>query len=93
MLKIFDNNVSITVPYWYSGDKAREVFDKIYDYTKVIRQTAGYFVYDPQIDKVFDPLTENIFGLDVYHSMTAQVENMKTEQTTIENNKPWWKFW
>jgi hypothetical protein len=92
-ITIFDNNVSITVPYWYSGDNAKEVFDKIFDYTKVIRQTAGYFVYDPQIDKVFDPLTENIFGLDVYQSMTAQVEKMKTEQTTIENNKPWWKFW
>lgn len=92
-ITIFDNNVSITVPYCYSGDKAREVFDKIYDYTKVIRQTAGYFVYDPQIDKVFDPLTENIFGLDVYQSMTGQVKKMKTEQTTIKNNKPWWKFW
>ena len=28
-ITIFENNVSITVPYWYSGDKAREVFDKI----------------------------------------------------------------
>jgi len=92
-ITIFDNNVSITVPYWYSGDNAKEVFDKIYDYTKIIRQTAGYFVYDPQIDKVFDPLTENIFGLDVYQSMTGQVEKMRTEKTTIRSNKPWWKFW
>ena len=92
-ITIFDNNVSITVPYWYSGDKAREVFDKIYTYTRIIRETAGYFVYDPQIDKVFDPLTENIFGLDVYQNMTEQVEKMKTEQTEIKSNKPWWKFW
>lgn len=92
-ITIFDNTVSITVPYWYLGDEAREVFDKIYSYTKVIRQTAGYFVYAPQIDKVFDPLTENIFVLDIYQIMTAQVEEMKTEQTAIENNKPWWKFW
>ena len=92
-ITIFDNNVSITIPYWYSGDKAREVFDKIYDYIKVIRQTAGYFVYDPQIDKVFDPLIENIFELDIYQTMTGQVEKMKTEETTVKNNKPWWKFW
>lgn len=92
-ITIFDNNVAITVPYWYSGDKARQVFDKIYDYTKVVRQTAGYFVYDPQIEKVFDPLTENIFGLEVYQSMTGQVEKMKAEQTKIIDKKPWWKFW
>lgn len=79
-ITIFDNNVSITVPYWYSGDNAREVFDKIYDYTKVIRQTAGYFVYDPQIDKVFDPLKENIFEVDIYKSTTEQVDKMRTEQ-------------
>lgn len=92
-ITIFDNNVSIIVPYWYSGDKAREVFNKISEYAKIIRQTAGYFVYDPQIDKVFDPLSENIFGLDVYQNMTDQVEKMRTEQTNKIDNKPWWKFW
>ncbi len=92
-ITIFDNNVSITVPYWYSGDKATEVFDKISNYAKIIRQAVGYFVYDPQTDKVFDPLTENIFGLDVYQSMTGQVEKMKTEQSQKIEEKPWWKFW
>lgn len=92
-ITIFDNNVSISIPYWYSGDKATEVFNKIADYTKVIKQTAGYFVYDPQTDKVFDPLTENIFGRDVYESMTAQIAKMKTEELRKSDKKPWWKFW
>lgn len=92
-ITIFDNNVSITVPYWYSGDKATKVFNKISDYAKIIRQTAGYFVYDPQADEVFDPLTENIFGLDVYESMTEQVDKMRVEQTQKADKKPWWKFW
>jgi hypothetical protein len=92
-ITIFDNNVSITVPYWYSGDKAIEVFNKISDYAKVIRQTAGYFVYDPQTDKAFDPLTENIFGLGIYQSMIDKVEKMRTEQTQKTGKKPWWKFW
>src|SRR4051812_24569603 len=39
-ITIFDNNVSITVPYWYSGNKSEEVFKKVKDYTKIIRQTA-----------------------------------------------------
>lgn len=92
-ITIFDNNVFITVPYWYSGDKAKEIFIKISDYTKIIRQTAGYFVYDPQIDKVFDPLTENMFGLNVYQGMTEQVEKIITDEKAPIDKKPWWKLW
>ena len=92
-ITIFENNVTITVPYWYSGDKAIEVFNKISEYAKVIRQTVGYYVYDPQTDKVFDPLTEKIFELDIYESMTNQVEIMRTEQIQKSVKKPWWKFW
>lgn len=92
-ITVFDNTVSITVPYWYSGDTAQEVFNNISQYAKIIRQTVGYFVYDPQTDKVYDPITENIFGLDIYKSMTDQVKRMTDEQTQKSERKPWWKFW
>ena len=92
-ITIFDNNVSITVPYWYSGDKAEDVFKKVTDYTKIIRQTAGYFVYDPQTENVYDPLTQDFDGLAVYQSMTGQVEQLSNEQGASTNKKPWWKFW
>jgi hypothetical protein len=92
-ITIFGETVSITVPYWYSGEEANEVFKNINEYAKVIRQTVGYFVYDPQTDKVFDPLNEKIFELDLYQGMTEQVEKMKTEQFEKSNKKPWWKFW
>lgn len=90
---IFDNNVSITVPYWYSGEKEVEVFNKISEYTKIIRQTAGYFVYDPQSDEVFDPLVDNIFGQDIYQDMNEKVEISQSEETQKKEKKPWWIFW
>ena len=92
-ITIFGDTVSITVPYWYSGDDANEVFNNINEYAKVIQQTVGYFVYDPQTDKVVDPLKENIFNLEVYQSMTNQVGKMTSEQIKDSNKKPWWKFW
>lgn len=55
-ITIFNNSVSIMVPYWYSGDTADAVFNKIIAYTKIIRDTAGYFVYDPQSETVYDPI-------------------------------------
>jgi hypothetical protein len=63
------------------------------DYTKIIRQTAGYFVYDPQTENVYDPLTQDFDGIAVYQSMTGQVEQLKNEQGASTDKKLWWKFW
>lgn len=92
-ITIFDNNVSITIPYWYSGDKAKSVFDNVSEYTKIIRNTAGYFVYDPQTENVYDPTTNSFDGLEVYTSMTSEVENIKAKDDELTIKKPWWKFW
>jgi hypothetical protein len=92
-ITIFDNNVSITIPYWYSGEKAKTVFDKVSEYTKLIQKTVGYFVYVPQTENVYDPSINNFDCLEVYTSMTIKVEKLKTEKTKNINKKPWWKFW
>lgn len=92
-ITIFDNNVSITIPYWYSGEKAKSVFDKVGEYTKIIHKTAGYFVYDPQTENAYDPSTNNFDGLEVYTSVTDEVEKLITENTENISKKPWWKFW
>lgn len=84
-ITIFDNNVSLTIPYWYKGNDARQVFLKLMDYLKITRRTSGYFVYDPQTNQAFDPLTTNIDGLELYINTTGQVESLPT--------RPWWKFW
>lgn len=90
---IFDNNVAISAPYWYTGDKANKIFTSIYNYTKIIRQTAGYFVYDPQTEQVFDPLTHNMFEIDAYQNVTEQLGNSGNELVQNSDKKPWWKFW
>lgn len=92
-ITIFENSVSITVPYWYSGDKAETVFKKISDYTKIIRQVAGYFVYDPQQAKVFDPLVEISLGTDIYEAVMDEVRKKMADQDSKKGKKPWWKWW
>ena len=92
-ITIFDNNVSITIPYWYSGDKAKDVFDRVSEYIKIIHKIAGYFVYDPQTEKVYDPPTTSFDGLAIYSNMAGEVEHMKSEQVNKVDKKPWWRFW
>lgn len=88
-ITLSDHHVQIMVPYWYSGKQAAEVFRNIAGYTEVIRNAVGYFVYDPQTDQVFDPLTDTIFGKELYENTTVQVGQ---GQISTEK-KPWWKFW
>jgi hypothetical protein len=84
-ITINNHNVSLTIPYWYGGDQARQVFEYLMEYLKIIRKTSDYFVYDPQTDQVFDPLTTELKGLDIYLQTTNNINKTPT--------KPWWKLW
>ena len=92
-ITIYGRFVSITVPYWYSEDNAGDVFKKISDYTKIIRQAVGYFVYDPQLENVYDPLIQDFNGLAVYQSTTEVVQQKMNEKSRSVKKKPWWKIW
>ena len=54
-LTVYGDHVDITIPYWYEGNKADEVFSAVSGYLRVIRRTAGFFVFDPQTGAAFDP--------------------------------------
>ena len=94
-LIVYDNHVYINVPYWYKGDEATKLFQDIKTYVKIIRETAGYFVFDPQTGQVFDPAENGFEGLEKYLSVSENIEEMISEQnkTQSKTTKPWWKFW
>jgi hypothetical protein len=89
-ISIFDNIVSIEVPYRYMGNEAEKVFAKVDLYTKVIGKAAGYFVYDPQTSSVYDPTAHDFTGLPAYKRFSGIDEPMTVEQDT---SRPWWKLW
>ncbi len=91
-ITIETDHVSVTTPYWYEGDEARGVFKEISTYLRLIRKEAGYFVYDPQNEIVFDPETHVFDNLDEYERIVRKLPDI-VEQTMRENEKPWWKFW
>jgi hypothetical protein len=92
-ITIDEHCVTITVPYWYSGKMAKEVFDMVISYTKILRQKFGYFVYDPQIESVYDPLKDDFEGLEIYQSMVIKNEKTDYADDDIKIKKTWWKFW
>ncbi len=54
-ITVFDEEASVTVPYWHEDDKAEDTFRKIWSYLEIICRETGYLIYDPQIDQVIEP--------------------------------------
>jgi hypothetical protein len=46
----FGREASVTVPYWYRGEAARAVVDKIYRLGAVVQTETGLPGYDPQLE-------------------------------------------
>ena len=92
-ITLFDDEASVTVPFWHEGEQAAETFREIWSYLEIIFREAGYLVYDPQLDRVFDPSKDFDNALSSYTG-TVQAVN---ETFPIDDNgtekKPWWKFW
>lgn len=53
-IMLFDDEASVTVPYWHQGAVARQVFEEIWSYLKIIEREGGFFTYDPQLGRVLD---------------------------------------
>lgn len=67
VITIYYNMVSIFVPDEHSGDEEASLVKTLIQYTKILRESVGYFVYDPLRDIAFDPLIENYLGPEIYH--------------------------
>lgn len=95
-ITVFGNHVSINIPYWYTGPEADNVFRQLMDYLRVLRHTAGYFVFDPQKDRVFDPDTQGLGEHTSYEKivrdMPGIIAQAAREREELQK-KPWWKFW
>jgi hypothetical protein len=53
-ITLCDASADMTIPYWHQPPAARQVFDEVWRYLRVLHQSGGFFVYDPQLDRVID---------------------------------------
>lgn len=68
-LSVYDNHVHISIPYFTQLESAVRIFRSFQLYIKIIRDVAGYFVFDPQTGEIFDPLKSEFEGLRKYLSI------------------------
>lgn len=70
-ITLFDDEASVTVPFWHKGDQATDTFRKIWSYLEIISRETGYLIYDPQIDRVFEPATSFEDALACYSGVVS----------------------
>lgn len=93
-LTIYNNHVWINFPYWYGGSDANKLLKDIREYIVIIRKTAGFFVFDPQLGQVFDPDVTMPDFIGKYEQGVELVkEYVLKNDYKIPAKKPWWKFW
>src|SRR5437764_10278394 len=90
-LTVYDDHVFISIPYWYRGSKADQVFSRCSEYIRVIRRTAGFFAYDPQTDTAFDPTRTELLDHERYEEVVRELPKIAAKAN--KPDKPWWKFW
>ena len=91
-IELFDDEASVTVPFWHTGAKAEACFRQIWDVMGIISREGGYAVFDPQMDRALKD-GENIRGaLDAYLRVMTRV-SVDPAYVGWTVRKPWWKFW
>jgi hypothetical protein len=86
---LFDDEASVTVPYWHQGPAARQVFEEIWSYLEIIEREGGFFTYDPQIERVLDLKRDFEAVFICYDRVGRDV----AERLPAQRKKRWWEFW
>lgn len=90
-LTVYDDHVCISIPYWYQGSRAHQVFSQLSKYLRVIRETAGFFAYDPQTGIAVDPQQTDLREHQHYEKVVRDLPTIAAEAT--KPDKPWWRLW
>jgi hypothetical protein len=88
-IMLFDEEASVTVPYWHQGSPARKVFEEIWIYLEIIEHVGGFFTYDPQIERIIDLREDFEASLASYDRVSRYV----AQRLPFRQRKRWWEFW
>ena len=90
-IELFDDEASITIPFWHTGEKATACFRQVWEVMSVVCSTGGYAAFDPQMDRPLSDGEATDDALACY--LTAQ--RRVSRDPELGGRKPekpkWWK--
>ena len=90
-ITLFDDEASVTVPYWHESDKATNTFREIWNYLEIINRETGFLIYDPQSDRLIDLSASFDGALRCYSGGLREIRDSLVGGDA--KRRPWWKFW
>jgi hypothetical protein len=94
---IHADHASLTMPYWYTGERARATICEALRYLAVLEREAGWTIFDPQVERVLDLTGDLDQVVSAYEVGSRHVEQISQHHTPSPrgarptNRKPW--FW
>ncbi|MER7539554.1 hypothetical protein ABTX77_32950 [Streptomyces sp. NPDC097704] len=73
-LSVFGDEVSITVPYWHTGDRAATVLGKLFALSALVEKETGLTAYDPQVEMALAE-TSPQQGMSIMSGVTTDLRN------------------
>jgi hypothetical protein len=83
-IQLFDDDATVTVPYWHAGEKAADCFAQVWDFMRLICAATGYSVFDKQMDRLLED------GEAIDAALTTYAAQMKrvTRDPDLGGRKP-----
>ena len=93
-ITLFDDTVTITIPYWHHGYKAQQAFREIWSYLEVLEGGGGLRSYDPQLERGLSLGTDFQAVLAKYGDGVGFTDQVAADITDPSRpDRPWWRFW
>jgi hypothetical protein len=82
------DHASLTMAYWYTGERARETIREALSYLAVIEREAGWATFDPQIGRMLDLRGDLNDVVSAYEVGSRHVEELARERSPSPESPP-----
>ena len=72
-ITLSDDTADITVPYWHTGDTAKQTFEEIWSYLKLLEAEGSFVTYDPQLEKILNLAADFSTVLETYEEVSGNI--------------------
>jgi hypothetical protein len=90
-VSLYAREAAISIPYW--GGDADAVMARAFEYARVLVQTLGYTVWDPQTGSVVDlDAPDRDSAASIFSDISGRMDEIAATSPQPPR-RPWWKIW
>jgi hypothetical protein len=91
-VSLYAREAAISIPYW--GGDADAVMARAFEYARVLDQTLGYTVWDPQTGSVVDlGAPDRGAAASIFSDISGRMDEIADTSPPQSPRRPWWKIW